>query len=66
MDFDASVKDVCTNLLSGANCQNQNETRIGPPRGSWASGESGGTSRLNADVVSSQFDLVAEREGCIH
>ena len=23
MDFDASVKDVCTNLLSGANCQNQ-------------------------------------------
>ena len=25
-------------------------------------GESGGTSRLNADVVSSQYDLVAERE----
>ena len=37
-------------------------------QGSWGPrkfvilGESGGTSRLNADVVSSQYDLVAERE----
>ena len=36
---------------------------MGPPRGSWASGESGGTSRLNVDEVNGQCDLVAEREG---
>ena len=35
---------------------------MGPPRGSWASGESGGTSRLNVDEVNSLCDLVAERE----
>ena len=34
---------------------------MGSPRGSWASGESGGTSRLNADEVSIPCDLVAER-----
>ena len=35
---------------------------MGPPRSSWLSGESGGTSRLNDDEVSSQCDFVAERE----
>ena len=36
--------------------------QTGPPQASWASGESGGTSRLNVDTVNSQCDLVAERE----
>ena len=36
--------------------------QTGPPQASWASGESGGTSRLNVDKVNSQCDLVAERE----
>ena len=35
---------------------------MGSPRGSWASGESGGISRLNVDKVNSLCDLVAERE----
>ena len=35
---------------------------MGPPRGSWASGESGSTSRLNVDEVNNLCDLVAERE----
>ena len=39
-----------------------NGSLMGPPRGSWASGESGGTSRLNVDEVNSLCDLVAERE----
>ena len=39
---------------------------MGSPRGSWASGESGGTSRLNVDEVNSLCDLVAERECNVH
>ena len=36
---------------------------MGSPRAAWASGESGGISRLNVDEVNGQCDLIAEREG---